>query len=169
MKRRVATGGKSTQARRRKTLKRRTTPAALRREQARDNKLRTQLSRSKRERDEALAREAGIADVLERRTRELDETREQQAATTNVLKAISHSAIDLQSVLDALAESVASLCLADRVAVRLEKGGAYHHLASFGFSADQRTYMKNHAWRPDRSSVGGRAALHGLGRAAHPR
>ena len=161
MKRRVATGGKSIKARRRKTLRRRATPAVLRRKHSRDTELRAQLDRSKRERDEALAREAATADVLKRRTRELDETREQQTATTNVLKAISHSAIDLQAVLDALAESVASLCLADRVAIRLEKGGAYHHLASFGFSAEQKTYMKNHAWRPDRSSVGGRAVLQG--------
>ena len=161
MKRRVATGGKSIKARRRKTLRRRATPAVLRRKHSRDTELRAQLDHSKRERDEALAREAATADVLKRRTRELDETREQQTATTNVLKAISHSAIDLQAVLDALAEFVASLCLADRVAIRLEKGGAYHHLASFGFSAEQKTYMKNHAWRPDRSSVGGRAVLQG--------
>ena len=161
MKRRVATGGKSIKARRRKTLRRRATPAVLRRKHSRDTELRAQLDHSKRERDEALAREAAIADVLKRRTRELDETREQQTATTNVLKVISRSAVDLQAVLDALAEFVASLCLADRVAIRLEKGGAYHHLASFGFSADQKTYMKNHAWRPDRSSVGGRAVLQG--------
>ena len=111
MKRRVATGGKSIKARRRKTLRRRATPAVLRRKHSRDTELRANSDHSKGERDEALAREAAITDVLKRRTRELDETREQQTATTNVLKVISRSAVDLQAVLDALAKSVASFCI----------------------------------------------------------
>src|SRR5206468_13018669 len=97
-------------------------------------------------------------------TRLLDELREslqQQTATANVLKVISRSAFDLQSVLDTLVESAANLCRADRAAIRLAKDGAYYHVASYGHTPDQKEYMKEHAIKPDRSSVAGRVVLEG--------
>src|SRR5262249_32489028 len=74
---------------------------------------------------------------------------------------ISRSSFDLQAVLDSLTESAARLCRADRAAIRLAKDGAYHHVASYGFTPEQKEYLKEHALRPDRGSVSGRVVLRG--------
>src|SRR5262249_24625010 len=82
-------------------------------------------------------------------------------ATADVLKVISRSTFDLQVVLDTLTGSAARLCRADRAAIRLAKDGAYHHVASYGFTPEQKEYMKEHALKPDRGSVAGRVVLEG--------
>ena len=140
MKRRVTTGGKATKARRRKTQKpkRRTAPRVARRSQSSNADLQEQFDRRSRELNEALARET---------------------ATANILKVISRSAFDLRTVLGTLANSAARLCGADRVVIRLEKDGSYHHLASFGLSPEQDEHMKTHPWQPDRGSIGGRVVI----------
>ena len=102
-----------------------------------------------------------LFDDLRARTRELTESLQQQTATADMLKVIGRSTFDLQAVLDTLTESAARLCRADRAAIRLAKDGAYHHVASYGFTPEQKEYMKEHALRPDRGSVTGRVVLQG--------
>ena len=102
-----------------------------------------------------------LFDDVQARTRELTESLQQQTATADMLKVIGRSTFDLQAVLDTLTESAARLCRADRAAVRLAKDGAYHHVASYGFTPEQKEYMKEHALRPDRGSVTGRVVLQG--------
>jgi signal transduction histidine kinase len=98
---------------------------------------------------------------LRQHTDDLGESLEQQTATADVLKVISRSTFDLQAVLDTLVESAARLCRADRAAIRLAKDGAYHHVASYGFTPEQKEYMKQHSLTPDRGSVAGRVVLEG--------
>ncbi len=57
--------------------------------------------------------------------RELAEGQLRENATSNVLRVIASSAIDLQAVLDNIAENAARLCNADDVAVWLVDGDNY--------------------------------------------
>jgi hypothetical protein len=74
---------------------------------------------------------------------ELRESLQQQTATADVLKVISRSTFNLQSVLDTLVESAAKLCRTDRISIRLAKEGGYHHLASFGYTPEQKNNRRS--------------------------
>ena len=107
---------------------------------------------------------ASIADrdeLLDQRTRERNEALEQLAATSEVLKVISRSAFDLKSVLQALVESAARLCKADKAAITRQIGGEYFFTEVYGYSPEFIEYVRTIPVKPERGTATGVALLEG--------
>ena len=104
---------------------------------------------------------ARLLTELRQRTNDLSESLQQQTATADVLKVISGSAFDLQTVLDTLLELATRLCTADKGAIFQRDGDVYRLTASYGYSREQALWVAEHPLRPDRGSTTGRVALEG--------
>ncbi|MGC2336485.1 MAG: GAF domain-containing protein, partial [Pseudolabrys sp.] len=102
-----------------------------------------------------------LFDVVQKRTEELTESLHQQTATSDVLKVISRSTFDLQTVLDTLVESASRLCEADMASINRERDGVYRQVASYGFTAEMQAYMSNHPIAAGQGSIVGRAMMDG--------
>jgi GAF domain-containing protein len=104
---------------------------------------------------------ARLFDEVQKRTQDLTDSLQQQTATADVLKVISRSTFDLQTVLTALIESAARLCNADQGAIAREINGAFFRAATYGHSVEFSEYIRETPVQLDRSSVAGRALVEG--------
>ena len=107
------------------------------------------------------AAQAVIAIENTRLLNELRQSLQQQTATADVLKVISRSTFDLQTVLNTLVQSAVELCEADKGGLERQKGSTIENIASYGYSTEVQEFRKVHAAEAGRGTIVGRTILEG--------
>ncbi|WP_246501525.1 GAF domain-containing protein [Mesorhizobium caraganae] len=100
-----------------------------------------------------------LFEEVQARTAELGEALQQQTATADVLKVISRSAFDLQSVLQTLIDSAVRLCCAKTSGIFMRDGDVFRLAAGYGQTPEYRAYEEANPSPISRQSWVGRTAL----------
>jgi GAF domain-containing protein len=102
---------------------------------------------------------ARLFEELRKRQAELARSVDELTATSDVLKIISRSSVDLETVLNTLAETVARLCRADQANLFRQRDDMHHLIASHGLSQEAKEIFVAHPFAPGRGSLNGRVAM----------
>jgi len=102
-----------------------------------------------------------LFEEVQARTRQLSESLQQQTATADVLKVISRSAFDLQTVLRTLVESAARLCDAGSATITRQKDGVFYRVEAYGVSPEFIEFVRDVPVIPERGSITARALFEG--------
>jgi GAF domain-containing protein len=103
-----------------------------------------------------------LFDEVQSRTNDLSESLEQQTATSEVLKVISRSAFDLDSVLGTLVTSASTLCDAEKGVIFLRENDFYRMVCNHGFSPEFEAFAKANPMPVGSNSTTARAAASGV-------
>jgi GAF domain-containing protein len=102
-----------------------------------------------------------LFDEVQARTRDLTESLQQQTATADVLKVISRSAFDLDTVMNTLASSASELCGADRGALFLREDDLLVLRGRSEMDGELTVSLRNAPVQIDSETHMGRAVLSG--------
>src|SRR5262249_46356313 len=100
-----------------------------------------------------------LLNELRERTDDLSESLEQQTASSEVLKVISSSASDLQTVFDTMTENAVRLCEAERGYIFRFDGKLLRAVASYNVGPENWEFVRRNPIAPGRHSISARAAL----------
>jgi PAS domain S-box-containing protein len=99
--------------------------------------------------------------ALQQRTGDLQESLEYQTATSDVVKVISQSTFDLDTVLQTVVAAAHRLCRSDYSVIFRKDGNEYRWAAGHGISAEYEERERRAVIRPGHGTIIGRAVLAG--------